>query len=156
MTAKLPTPGEEYSVEAWFWNGFPGDARDITGTLFSLADADGAGDSLQIDGKMGTPNRVGIATSQNGARVASGKTAVPFRTWAHLAFVREGDKIRVYLNGQLEIDTKLAREGKPDRVIVGGRPDKTFGFEGRIAEVAVYDRALTADKVASRVKSVEK
>jgi hypothetical protein len=156
MTAKLPLLCEEYTVEAWFWNGFPSDAREITGTLFSLADADGAGDSLQIDGKMGTPNRVGIAKSQKGAGVASGKTAVPFRTWAHIAFIREGDKIRIYLNGQLEFDTKLAREGKPDRVIVGGRPDKTFGFEGRIAEVAVYDRALTADKVASRVRSVMK
>ncbi|MBA4187060.1 MAG: hypothetical protein C0467_03490 [Planctomycetaceae bacterium] len=156
MNAKLPTLGDAYSVEAWFWNGFPGDARNITGIVFSLSDADGAGDSLELGGKKGNPNRIGFSTSLKGAGLQSAKTAVPFRTWTHVAFTRDGNKVRVYLNGLLEIDSKLPREVKPDRVIVGGRPDKAFGFEGRIAEVAVYDRALTAEEVAARVKAVEK
>jgi hypothetical protein len=156
MQGKLPALGDTYSVELWFWNGFPGEARNITGILFSLADADGAGDSLELGGKKGTPDRLGFSTSLKGAGVQSSKTQVPYRTWTHVAFTREKDRVRVYLNGQLEIETKLPREVKPDRIILGGRPDKAFGFEGRIAEVAVYDRALTAEEVVARVMGVGK
>ncbi|MCE9565038.1 MAG: hypothetical protein K8U57_23655 [Planctomycetes bacterium] len=156
MTAKFPTLGDSYSAEMWFWNGFPGEARNITGIVFALADADGAGDTLELGGKKGTPDRIGFSTSLKGAGIQSAKTLVPFRTWTHVAFTRVGNRVRIYLNGQLELDSKLPREVKPDRIIVGGRPDKAFGFEGRIAEVAVFDRALTAEEVASRVKTIEK
>ncbi len=156
MTAKLPTLGDTYSIDLWFWNGYPSEARNITGIVFSLADADGAGDSLELGGKKGTPDRIGFSTSLKGAGVQSTKTLVAFRTWTHVAFTRDKNRVRVYLNGQLELDTKLPREVKPDRIIVGGRPDKAFGFEGRIAEVAVYDRVLTAEEVVAHTRAVER
>ena len=31
-----PVNGESYTVELWFWNGLPSDARGITGELLSL------------------------------------------------------------------------------------------------------------------------
>lgn len=53
MTATLPGLADRYSVEMWFWNGLPKDARAVTGHLFSrgINQAKGApGDHLGIGG----------------------------------------------------------------------------------------------------------
>ena len=41
-------------------------------------------------------------------------------------------------------------------IVVGGRPDGAFGFEGRIAEVVVCDRALSAAEIADRVMAARR
>ena len=41
-------------------------------------------------------------------------------------------------------------------VFVGGRSDKLFGFEGKLDEVAVFDRALSAAEVAAQFKLAER
>jgi hypothetical protein len=156
MTAKLPELGDKYSVELWLWNGFPADARDWTGTPFALTAGDVIGDHIVLGGKKGKPNVLAAFASGKDAEPQSGATAVPFRTWVHVCFVRDGEAVRVYLDGKEEIAAQMARVAKPDSLIVGGRPDKAFGFEGRIAEVAVYDRALTAKEIAARVKTAGK
>jgi hypothetical protein len=147
MAAKLPPLGDSSTVELWFWNGFPADARDWAGTLFTLAAGTDAGDALALGGKRGAANALAVGDR------AAGKTPAAFRTWTHAALVRDGGTVRAYLNGELEIEAALPRAVKPDTLLVGGRPDGAFGFEGRIAEVALYDRALTADEVAARVKA---
>jgi hypothetical protein len=154
MTAKLPELGDRYSVEMWLWNGFPADVRDWTGTTFALA-GDTLGDHVVIGGKKGKSNVLAFA-SDNDTEPKSGKSTVPFRTWVHVAFVRDGETVRVSLNGEEEFTAQMPRAGKPNALVVGGRPDRTFGFEGRIAEVAVYDRALTAKEVADRVSVIGK
>jgi hypothetical protein len=156
MTAKLPELGDRYSVELWVWNGFPADARDWTGTPFALAAGDRIGDHLVLGGKKGKPNVLAAFASGTDAEPRSGRTPVPFRTWAHVCFVRDGQTVRVFLNGKEECTVQAAPAAKPGTIVVGGRPDKAFGFEGRIAEVAVYDRVLTAKEIAARVQAVVK
>ena len=153
MVAKLPDLGDRYSVELWVWNGFPADARDWTGTPFAFAAGGGVGDHLVLGGKKGTPNVLAAFASGADAEPGSGRTPVPFRTWAHVCFVRDGGAVRVFLNGKEDLAVRPARAAKPDAIVVGGRPDKAFGFEGRIAEVAVYDRVLTAQEIAARVQA---
>jgi hypothetical protein len=150
VTAKLPPLGERYSVGVWFWNGFPADARDWAGTLFTLTSGKKAGDALALGGKAGAANALAVPM---GASPPAGRTAAPSRTWAHAVLVRDGGRVKVYLNGREEIDAELPAAGKPDGVVIGGRPDKRFGFEGRLAEVAVYDRPLTADEVAAHFRA---
>ncbi|HUR55119.1 MAG TPA: LamG domain-containing protein, partial [Gemmataceae bacterium] len=152
VTAALPPGLSDYTVELWFWNGFPADARDWTGTLFSLASGKDVGDTLVLGGKAGKPNALAVLA---GAEAKSSKTAAAFRTWTHAALVREGKRVRVYLNGEPELDAELPQGVKPDMLFVGGRPDRKFGFEGRIAEVAVYPRALAASELADRVKATK-
>ncbi|MBX9582375.1 MAG: hypothetical protein K2X87_18895 [Gemmataceae bacterium] len=146
VAAKLPPLGDRYSVEAWFWNGFPTDARDWTGTLFTLTSGEKAGDALALGGKAGTANALAVPT---GTSPPSGRTAAPLRTWSHAVLVRDGGRVRAYLNGREEIDAELPVARKPDGILIGGRPDKQWGFEGRLAEVAVYDRPLTPDEIAA-------
>jgi hypothetical protein len=71
------------------------------------------------------------------------------RTWTHVVLVRQGRNIRIYLNGELEINGESPTQYSPDfeTLHIGGRNDKEFRFEGSIDEAAVYDRALTSDQI---------
>lgn len=151
VTAPLPPLGDRYSVELWFWNGFPADVRDWTGTFFTLTSGGMPVDALAFGGKKGTAGALAVPAGE----VPSGRTAVPFRTWFHAAFVRDGNRVRAYLNGKEELAADLPAGAKPDGIVIGGRPDGVFGFEGRLAEVAVYDRPLTAGEVAARVRAAD-
>jgi hypothetical protein len=149
MTAKLPDLGDRYTVELWFWNGYPADVRAWTGTLFTLMSGSEVGDVLALGGKKGTPNALALGEH-------SGRTPAALRTWTHTMLVRDGTRVIVYLNGKLEIDVQLPPRVKPDAILVGGQPAPAAGFEGRLAEVAVYDRPLTALEIMARVASIVK
>jgi hypothetical protein len=60
--------------------------------------------------------------------------------------------MRIYWDGELEVERSPAGLPVLDMLYIGGRVDRTGLFEGRIAEVAVYDRALTGADAARRVK----
>ena len=88
-----------------------------------------------------------------------GRTVLEFRDWHHVALVRDPAVLKVYLDGELEIEAELEwtidQPGKLP-VFIGGRCDKLFGFEGKLDEVAVFDRALGAAEVAAQFKVSER
>ncbi len=155
MRAEIPGLGSAYSVELWFWNGLPNDARAVTGYLFSRG-PEGSG--------IGPPDHLGIG----GTHVATGKllfyngdvlkeslvgtNEVPQETWCHVVLVREGKKVAVYLNGRTTPEISGQADPHPSRaskqVFVGGSSDNLLNFEGKIDEVAVYDRPLSPDEIA--------
>jgi hypothetical protein len=63
----------------------------------------------------------------------------------------------VYLNGNAKPETSGEMEkGYPDgttQVFLGGRNDRFANFEGKIAEVSVYDRALAGEEAAGHYKA---
>ncbi len=84
--------------------------------------------------------------------VLRGKTKIRLKAWHHVVAVRFGRSVKVYLNGNTtpEIAGALAM-GFPkrlSRVCIGGRSDGYAGFEGKIDEVSLYGRVLTAEEVA--------
>ena len=88
-----------------------------------------------------------------------GQTVLEFRDWHHVALVRGPGELKVYLDGKLEIESKLEWTiDQPAKlpVFIGGRSDKLFGFEGKLDEVAVFDRALSAAEVAAQFKVSER
>lgn len=151
MSVRLPNLGDHHTVELWLWNGFPANARDWTGTPFSLAAKGVVCDSLVLGGTKGTPNVLAALVATHGAEPPVGSTPVAYRSWSHVAFVRDGERVRAYLNGKLDLEATVPRTGTPDTLHVGGRADCAYAFEGRIAEVAVYDRSLRADEIAARL-----
>ena len=74
---------------------------------------------------------------------------VPRQSWHHVALVRDGTDVTVYLDGRIqpEISGGTAPAPASDEVFIGGRSDDQFNFEGRIDEVAIYLRALSAEEV---------
>jgi hypothetical protein len=153
MKAMLDNLGNTYSVELWFYNCLPANARPVTGYIFSRG-ADGAedapGDHLAIGGTHGQTGRLVFFNGNVLNQVLSGTTEIPVKTWNHVVIVRDGKKVTVYLNGQLKPEISGEAEiGFPSgvkQVFLGGRNDNFANFEGKIDEVAIYDRALSAQQ----------
>ena len=156
--------GASWSVELWCWPGTPFDFRPITGYLVSRGedgDRQALGEHLGIGGtaKNTTPGALFLYTGNEIGDVVSGHTPLRFRDWHHIVFVRDGNLVRIYLDGQLEVQSKAKRTLTPAgarQFFVGGRCDGMFPFEGKIDEISVYDRPLTPDEVAGHFKVSER
>ena len=81
-----------------------------------------------------------------------GASVIQRWTWNQVVLVRDQDQVAVYLNGDSkpEIMGRVTSSIPPavSQFFVGGCCDGSASFEGRIDEVAIYDRALTGDEVA--------
>jgi hypothetical protein len=60
--------------------------------------------------------------------------------------VREAETVRVYLNGELEIETRAPSARFPD-LFFGGRSDHAASWEGRLDEIAVFEKALRSEDI---------
>jgi hypothetical protein len=147
-----------YSVELWFWNGLPIGARPITGHLVAIGDRMGQSptDHLGIGGTHVAPRRLFFATGENAGAALAGKTQIAPRTWHHLVLVRNRNRVTVYLDGNPEPEIsgdaqEIATKGAV--LFLGGRGDGVANFEGKLDEVAYYDRALDGAEVAAHVRA---
>jgi hypothetical protein len=144
-----------YTIEFWFWNGLPNDARPVTGVIFSF-DAERAeklrGDDFGVGGTLTAPGHLFFAVDATDSKILIGKTEIAPKTWHHVAFARSGRRVTVYLDGnpQPEIagDASADPIQGPKSLYFGGRNDDGSRFEGKLDEVALYDRALPADELA--------
>jgi len=153
LRAQFDALGDRYSVSMWLWNGMPNDARDLSGWLFSRDHDHGVGafgDHLGIGGKSAHTGRLVFFHGADPAAAVAGRSEVPRWQWQHVAFVREGENVRVYLNGQLDLETKASATTLPNlrQCFFGGRSDNEANWEGRLDEIAVFDRALNSDEIA--------
>jgi len=163
LAGRVPGLGSAYTVEMWFYDCMPTDAREVTGYLFSRgpAGAEASGDHLGIGGKESSPGRLIFHAGGDFRKALAGTTDVPLRNWVpreswhHVALVRDGARVTVYLDGkaQPEISGESAAPPATDEIFVGGRNDGQFNFEGRIDEVAVYPRALPADEIQKHYRA---
>lgn len=94
---------------------------------------------------------------------ASGGTPVSFERWHLLAMTYDGKHIRVYLDGKLDEEVPFNPFPYPEGIYDGGEDGAPFTvganhvagiennnpFGGRIGGVAVFDRALSDEEIAS-------
>lgn len=145
MQARLAAIGDQYTVSMSFWNGMPAEARETTGWLFSRDHADFVtvrGDHLGLGGTATEPGR--IVFQFGDALPLVGKTEIQRWTWNRVTLVRDGKRVRVYLNDSTtpEIDAEVVGVASAESCFIGGRSDNDSNFEGRIDEVAVFDEPL--------------
>ena len=160
LRARLEKLPDTYSVTAWFWNDLPHDTRPITAYLFSRGELEGRstpGDHLGIGGTFAAAGRLIVYNGEEHKTLLQGTTQLVPRTWNHVAFIRDGKKIAVYLNGnpQPEISGEAERTyaaGEP-QFVFGGRSDKLFNLHGRLTHVAIFDRKLPPEEIASHFKA---
>lgn len=158
LRARIADLGDHYSVSLWFWNGMPVDGRDVTGWMFSR-DHDNAigasGDHLGIGGTANDQGRLVFlhGNDGDGAKPVAGTTDLERWKWYHAVLVRDGDQVRVHLNGNLqpeiEADSPANFPAAFENLFFGGRCDNESNWEGRLDETAVFDRALTPDEISS-------
>lgn len=159
MKATVKDLGAVYSLEVWFYNAMPADARPVTGYLFSRGtdEAEGApGDHLAIGGTHSSTGRLVFFNGNERDQSLRGKTQIPLKTWTHIVLVRDGETVALYLNGSAtpeisgQADVSYAPEIK--QIFIGGRNDNFSNFEGRLDEAALYDRALSPDEIAKHYR----
>jgi len=141
--------GSQYSVSLWFWNGMPAEARAVAGWVYSRdydSGVSAAGEHLGLGGAGDTAGKIIFRTGNSPAVV--GTDSIPRWTWAHVVLVRDGEQISVWLNGRQQLRTQ-ARTTTAGQIFIGGRSDSDSNWEGRLDEVALFDRALTAQEIAA-------
>ncbi|GAA5508695.1 DUF1553 domain-containing protein [Novipirellula caenicola] len=151
LVGNIDKPAKSYSVSFWFRNTLKNDARPITAYLFSRGKPRASGlpgDHLGIGGKHDS-SRSGKLFAFNGnidKTSVAGETIIPEGSWNHVAFVRNGDHVKVFLNGQLEIDTPMkATFGDNTEFCLANRSDDFAPLTGNVAAFALFPTALTDD-----------
>ncbi|MCO6456583.1 MAG: hypothetical protein J5I93_14895 [Pirellulaceae bacterium] len=154
LQTRVADLGDAYSVSLWFWNGMPQEARPISGWMFSRDRDHGLGpwgDHLGLGGGQEHAGKLVLLHGADEENLSVGRTAVERWTWNHLVLVRADGRARVYLNGatQPELDVAAETSFPPgfEQLFFGGRSDNQSNWEGRLDEIAVFGRALTADEI---------
>ncbi|MFA6543217.1 MAG: LamG-like jellyroll fold domain-containing protein [Limisphaerales bacterium] len=153
LRARLAGLGERYSISLWLWNGMPNEGRDVSGWLFSRDHDLGLGafgDHLGIGGRSGHTGKLTFLHGDSPQTIIAGRTEIPRWQWQHVVLVRDGGTVRAYLNGSLELEAQAPAKFPAgfDQCFLGGRSDNESNWEGRLDEIAVFNRALNAKEVA--------
>jgi hypothetical protein len=93
---------------------------------------------------------IGVAASPN-YKEATSTVSLEANVWTHLATSFDGAKLRLYVNGEL-VATKAiegSNSGREGALKIGCDSQYSEHFKGRIDEVKVYNRALSAGEVAT-------
>lgn len=147
-------PAENYSVSFWFRNDLDNSTRAITAYLFSHAadgDKDQKGDHIGIGGSH-DKSRTGKLYIWNGTgkdQNIAGSKVIPKGKWHHIVLTRAGKKVRLYLNGEPkpEIEGELDIPASENRkIFIGARNDRFAPLQGSLAELVIFDRALSSDE----------
>jgi hypothetical protein len=101
--------------------------------------------------------RDGVPTTfiktENRTSIRRGPAPAPIRTWVHLASTYDGSIVRFYIDGQEVMNEPLTGRFVPDTTpfVLGGNGNAgeiTERFAGRIDEIMLYRRALSAGEIA--------
>ena len=159
LRSRVAKLGDHYSVSLWCWNGMPNDARATAGWMFSRG-VGPHGDHLGIGGSATEPGKLIFLHGDDGAgaKPIVGRTETKRWTWNHVLFVRDGDMARAYLNGdprpEIETEAPAGSLAGFDELFFGGRSDNQSNWEGRLDEIAVFDRAFSAEEIQATIGSL--
>jgi putative membrane-bound dehydrogenase-like protein len=145
---------DTYSVSMWFRCETSPETQPVAGYFFSRGpsgNAQAPGDHLGIGGNY-RAEHLGKLLFFNGNerdQVAAGATDLPPGTWNHVVLVRDGKRVRAYLNGETkpEFDAEIEPTAKGVKdFYLGARSDQFAPLQGNLAQFALFDRALSADE----------
>lgn len=162
LHAEVDNIKDTYSVEFWMRNSLPNNRRPVTAYLFSrgvngMKEAEG--DHLGIGGTHAAEGRLIVFSGNRSEILLKGRSKLDPKSWHHIAMVRDGERIKVYLNGnpKPEIDETLPRT-YPDKhrdFFFGGRSENFANLQGRLDHATLYDRALSAEEITSHFQKVK-
>jgi hypothetical protein len=93
------------------------------------------------------PNNRLVSLFQATTEFVSSATAIP-NAWTHVAFVRDGDRHRVFVNGVLEAEAVNTAIPSSTALIWIGAADGGYWIKGKLSKFMVYNRALLATEVS--------
>lgn len=131
LDAVLPELGDQSSVAFWFWLGEASGASQRDGTLVKLPSG------AELHAWQGADHRVTFSPAAEKSWAAD--------DWHFAVLVRDGDHVRISVDGQAEPDINIANAQPAEESTVRFGE----GLEGKLDEIAVFDRALSSAEIAS-------
>jgi hypothetical protein len=142
----------DFTISGWFNIRNKGGAQQF---LFRITNQEGNTRRIQVSEMAGTIT-ADIRAAAGGTIYAITTTAFAYDTWIHVAFVREGDQLRLYFDGvevgsQAAVATAIPANrwaylgANPYRGGVWGSPDNFF--TGMIDEFQIWTIARTAQEI---------
>ncbi len=98
-----------------------------------------------------------IRCSDGEVNVAAGSSILPLKTWRHVGVTADGEQLQFYEDGRLVAIapcTALATSDS-DTLWFGTDASATQVWDGRIDEVALFDRALTAEEIEALYRTAQ-
>ena len=147
LQASLDDLKQEYSVSLWFWNGLPADVRPVTGTLMMRGDA--ADQETLFIGGNADPDAMGRLVFRVGEQTFVGSTTLGSKLWHHAVIVRTKNRVSVFLDGDPNEEINATVEPGPtaSRILLAGSDKTDQPLEGKMDEVAIFNRVLTTDEL---------
>ena len=153
ISARIPgLTGSDFTVSLWFWSGTAKGVMDAPEWILSRGNPFAgrtAGDHIGItedtDG-----NRV-LVHANGGKEESAGALTVERWKWHHLVVVRSGKDLHFYLDGAKAASrsNEATDRIQSDTFFFGGSCTGDGNFEGRLDEIALFDRALSEEEVGT-------
>ena len=140
------------TVSLWVYADAPAARRTW---LFSIGGSDITYFSLMANDVAGRPRTVVTRTTGFGEQGAPGVAALPTGRWAHVALTLIGRAMTLYVDGAVagsngEVDLAPYQMGKAVQNWIGRSPYAADPyFSGRVQDVRVHSRGLSATEVAA-------
>jgi hypothetical protein len=153
ISARIPgMTKRNFTVSLWFWSGTAPGVLEGTEWLVSRGSEFGSrdlGDHVGIREDGPGKRMLVVETSRGRHPLESAGARVERWRWHHLALAREGDASHVFLDGVhlIAIQTGGTPQEQPDTFFFGGSCTGEGNFEGRLDEIAVFDRALSEEEI---------
>ena len=130
--------GPTHSIAFWFWLGETSGASERSGSLVAWP----TGEALRY--RQSADHRMQLyVQGEREAAPESGPAAARADDWHFAVVVRDGDRLRVHLDGSATraIEQAVVPSGKVASLRFGE------GLEGKLDEIAVFDRALSPAEI---------
>ncbi len=153
LSARVPgLNGKSYTVSLWFWSGTANGVFDGTEWILSRGTnygSRGIGDHVGIREEQPGGRSLVFETAQSLHSVGAEPAKIERWKWHHLALVRDGNSSRLFLDGVSLAPLPEAEtpESNPDTFFFGGSSTGEGNFEGRLDEIALFDRALSEEEI---------
>jgi|MDTC01.2.fsa_nt_gb hypothetical protein len=120
------TPVGNYSIVFWLWNGVTTEAK-----------------LTQIGETFGFSNK-GQLLVQYQDKLLQGTVTLAEKQWCHIALVRDGELVTVFVNGEQDLCGVLPETLQRKPVVIGSNE-----LQGKLDEVAIYHRSLKLEEIAN-------
>ncbi len=155
MRAELSELASDFSLVLNYWNGMPAGARPVAGWMFSRDFSSASSDRGIHLGLSGEADQSGRLMLQLGnATPVFGRSSTPRWQWGRVVLVKSGSTVSLYQHDATEpevsvefTDAQAAQAGIAD-CFFGGRSDNRDNWEGKLDEIALFNRPLSVNEVA--------
>jgi hypothetical protein len=145
--------GADISVTYWLFlrTGYTGDWRNLMHKGVYDSDRTFAMWMCPSDNKL----YYRISTTYSWDEGGSTTAAVPLNQWVHVAYIKSGNKLRLYFNGSLDSEVTLAGSSVANAgPIYFGKDPWYAGTNCRLDDIRIYARALDGIEIASLANEV--